>query len=690
MSVIQRLSIQLKVTLVVALAVLLTVLSAAHIYRALDGQSARLAEIAGLSRVASERVLALNRRIADIRFHTVQVQQFFTDLAATRGEDGLDDGPKEAARHRKIAQDSLVMARGLAEELGLASTVKALDDLQGRQTAYFEGGQRMAEAYVKQGTTAGNVLMKAFDIEASAMADRLTALFSLVEEASAQRTARLAAAVDDINRSNTAIIALFGTLAVVVLVAGGFAILLFKGLVIRPLERLEVVTTHLAGGQTDETIPYLARSDEIGRIARAIRTFQDNAHDNERLRTEQRKLERAVAAEKNQSLLVMAETVERETRSAVDDVAEHTAAMVQNADAMASSAALVSGNSNSVASAAMTALENAQTVASAAEELSASIRSINAQVNLSSDVVARAVSKNVAARGTIETLASTVGRIDDMARLIAGIASQTNLLALNATIEAARAGEADKGFAVVAGEVKNLAAQTSRSTEEITRQVQEIQSVTRAAVEAVTEIGTLIEEINVVSGSIAAAMEEQSAATREIAQNVGQTATAAHEVSARIAEVSQEAHATGDHAHGVRQTAGSVAHSINALREVLVRVVRTSAKEVDRRRDTRYRLETSCQVKVPGGEYTVHSRNVSVGGAMVAGAGLPALEVGSLGSMRIDGIRTALSFEVMDSSTGRLHVRFGLNEDNRESYLQDFVRITRNLEVLPSSDSAMA
>ncbi|MFC7332438.1 methyl-accepting chemotaxis protein [Rhodocista pekingensis] len=362
-------------------------------------------------------------------------------------------------------------------------------------------------------------------------------------------------------------------IGIVAAVGGALAVLMR---VIRPIARLTATLDVLARDDYSVAVPHTDKADEMGRMARAVEVLKRHGLEARRLRTAQAE-ERAQAERRRHAALEsMAEKVETETRSAVDQVAARTHDMDAHADAMATSAGLVTANSQNVAAAAEQSLHNAQTVASAAEELAASIREIGTQVSYASSVSRRAVEKGDHTRRTIDTLSETVARIGEVATLIAEIAAQTNLLALNATIEAARAGDAGKGFAVVAGEVKNLAAQTSRSTDEIGRQIAEIQAVTRTAVAAVQEIGHTIEEMDHIAGTIAAAVEEQGAATQEISRNIIQAADAAREVSTRIAAVSAEATATGEHADTVRATAADVAHAVSDLRTVLVSVVRTS------------------------------------------------------------------------------------------------------------------
>ena len=218
---------------------------------------------------------------------------------------------------------------------------------------------------------------------------------------------------------------------------------------------------------------------------------------------------------------------------------------------------------------------------------------------------------------TVSQLANSVRGIGEVVELISGIAEQTNLLALNATIEAARAGDAGKGFAVVAQEVKNLATQTSRSTDEITRQINEIQSVTDTAVQAVATIAEKIHEMDEVSTAIAAAVEEQSAATAEIARNVNETAQASREVSARINEVSDEASVTGKMAADVGLLSEKVAEAVRDLRTVLIEVVRTSTTDVDRRATKRHVASQSINLRHNGKSGRAKIENISEGGALL-------------------------------------------------------------------------
>ncbi len=349
------------------------------------------------------------------------------------------------------------------------------------------------------------------------------------------------------------------------------------------LGRLRAVMSTLAKGDTSAAITGLDRRDEVGEMAQAVSVFREHMLAEQRLAAEQEAEHARAEAEKRSALVGMADTIERETATALLQIGAHADAMTKTAEEMAASAERTGNASSNAASAAAQALANAQTVASAAEELSSSIRQIGEKVSQSTKVVGRAVHAGTETRSTIEALNEKVGRIGAVADMISEIAARTNLLALNATIEAARAGDAGKGFAVVASEVKQLATQTARSTEEISRHISEVRGATSESVAQVARIEQTITEINAISGSIAAAVEEQGVATAEIARNVAETASAANQMTLRTADVSGEAERTGMQATSVLDDITELKTAVSDLQRSVIRVVRASTSDVDRR-----------------------------------------------------------------------------------------------------------
>jgi methyl-accepting chemotaxis protein/aerotaxis receptor len=357
----------------------------------------------------------------------------------------------------------------------------------------------------------------------------------------------------------------------------------------------------------------------------------------------------------------MAQTIERDTGSAVETVAMRMAQMARDADAMAASAERVDANANHVARAADAATRNAQLVAAASEELVASIREVSGQVDQAREIASGAARHGAEAQETIRSLSQAAERIGAVVRLIADIASKTNLLALNATIEAARAGESGKGFAVVAGEVKALAAQTARATQEISQQITGLRDATERSVVAVDEIGRTLEQVAQVAVSVATSVEQQSAATQEIARNVTESGAAVQEVTHRITEVSAEAGITGEQAGALRQTSEAVADDIAQLRGALVRTVRTASADADRRLQARKIVVEHCTLIVEprGTSLSARLADVSSGGAaVVLGDGVAAPQHG--GTLVLDnrgGARCRFGIRAIGTD-GLVHVQF--------------------------------
>jgi methyl-accepting chemotaxis protein len=335
--------------------------------------------------------------------------------------------------------------------------------------------------------------------------------------------------------------------------------------VIAPLSTLTGVVSELAAGKHEVVIPAIDRSDEIGTMAKSLQVFKEALVAKEAA-DKAAGVEADAKIKRGQRVDRITGDFETVIGGIVEIVSAASSALETSADTLTATAARSEELTSVVAAASEEASTNVQSVASATEEMASSVNEISRQVQDSARIAGEAVSQAQGTNDRVAELAKAAARIGDVVELINQIAGQTNLLALNATIEAARAGEAGRGFAVVASEVKALAEQTSKATDEISQQIQGIQSATQESVGAIREIGNTIGRMSEIASAIAAAVEEQGAATQEIARNVQRAAQGTQQVSSNITDVQHGASRTGSESSQVLSAARSLSSESNRLK----------------------------------------------------------------------------------------------------------------------------
>lgn len=359
---------------------------------------------------------------------------------------------------------------------------------------------------------------------------------------------------------------------VAMLVAAAIAFITIRSINM-PIAELIRNMQSMSEGDNSATINYTDRTDEIGQIASAMKVFQENERNRKALE-EAQKRGQETSVQRSNEVQELCAGFDRDISELLDTVSAAVQELETASERLAGNADHTSSQSQRASAASMQASSNVEAVASAAEELAASVSEVSRQVQRSNDMTSQASSEAASTNERVERLARSAKHISEVVTLIQAIAEQTNLLALNATIEAARAGEAGKGFAVVAAEVKELANQTSKATEEIDKQVSEIQQETNHAVSAISTISQTIENLSGTSAQIAAAVEQQHAATQEIASNVTEASRVTNEVSESINFVAQSAQETQDQVMVVNSSSQTMQERAAQLRDQVTNFLR--------------------------------------------------------------------------------------------------------------------
>ncbi|SCA55709.1 putative Methyl-accepting chemotaxis receptor/sensory transducer [Candidatus Terasakiella magnetica] len=531
------------------------------------------------SKVISHDILPLVIVAKDLKLNVVQVQQWLTDISATRGLDGLNDGFDEAQANAELFKQNVKKAKELSAPFKNKELNDIIASLNSVFDPYYQTGIIMAQAYIAGGPASGNKTMAAFDEVAAAIQETMDKFQGIIDKDIQERTVaadRHIIETEEIITNAENMSYLPAALAIII----GAIAFMTANTTSKNIVHMAQKMKQLSTGVYDFSVTEASRKDELGEMGRALDVFKQKSLENDELKREQEIVKEQAEIERQKALKNMADNVQEESRAALSQVTAEMQQMLQAAEEMSHSASSTNSHSSSVASAAEESISNAQSVGAATEELSVSINEISKQIETQFDIAHRASSQAEQSVSTISGLDKAASNIGSVVTLIQDIAAQTNLLALNATIEAARAGEAGKGFAVVASEVKNLAVQTSRATEEISAHVGAIQNDSNRSVEEISSISQILQEMMQTTQTVKDTMDVQSQATNEISANVHDNTEASKAVAHRISEVSDQTLVSVDKANTVSNGATTISQGVEGLVEHLNRVVRAATEEV--------------------------------------------------------------------------------------------------------------
>ena len=509
--------------------------------------------------VMRERVAADERQLSatetlnaanDLRKMQIEIREIRLSIASSDVDKALERLRGDTGAATKHLDSASELAEGPENQANLRA-------LKERITSFATIAAELAAAAKDYGDTDTKVQQaRKLSDEMNALVEKATAAATQSAEARKLDAASLTAHMSAIDLG----IGLF-----VIAMLGGAAV--FGAISIgRPIRRIGEVLIQLADGNKNVDVPYTIRGDEIGDNARAAEAFKEKLIRIEQMEVKQKQEERQAAEQRKTEMQKLANEFQGAIGAIVDTVSSASTELEAAAGTLTQTAETTEHLSTTVAAASEKASDNVNSVAAASEELASSVNEIARRVQQSSKIASEAVKQAEKTNARITELSQAGGRIGDVIKLITGIAEQTNLLALNATIEAARAGDAGKGFAVVAHEVKALAGQTAKATDEISAQIADMQAVTEDSVSAIKEIGGTIAHISEIASAIAAAVEEQGATTQEISRNVQQAARGSAEVAANITNVNRGASETGSASSQVLRSAQSLSSESNRLK----------------------------------------------------------------------------------------------------------------------------